>query len=410
MVVLDPLDLELVLAFAAVVTTAVIARWTALPITALEIIAGILLIALLGFQLPAGTDSVIVLGGLFIVFLAGFETGFGFLRANLRKALTVGLVGFLGPFLGLLAVLYYLVHAPLFISLVGATVLADTSISITYTTLQQYELADLPFGRLVLASTLCVNLAEDATVTTATVLSTPGFLYTVGVLGALAVAALLLPRLSKALEGSGGTQFTNIGARSLLLSLAVLALLSALVGVPGILFVFLMGLIFSRLVPPVAWKNYLSNIRPIAFALFIPLYFVAVGLKVNIQFVLTHWPLLLFLIVAASAFKMLALFPVVRSVFGRARAGPVTVLMNTRLTSATVILTLVLGLGLLPTGWYSIFISVVVVLALVSSAAVRAFPSFRSSTTARELFGGSDEAARSEPKSARTAFPGPLEL
>jgi hypothetical protein len=56
------------------------------------------------------------------------------------------------------------------------------------------------------------------------------------------------------------------------------------------------------------------------------------------------------------------------------------------------------------------FISVVVVLALLSSAGVRAFPCFRSSTTAREPFGGSEEAARSEPKSARTAFPGPLEL
>jgi|GEM_PF-2261319 len=410
MVAVNPLDLDLVVAFAAVVTTAVIARWTALPITALEILAGILLIALLGFQLPAGTDSVIVLGGLFIVFLAGFETGFGFLRANLRKALAVGLVGFLGPFLGLFVVLYYFVHAPLFISLVGATVLADSSISITYTTLQQYELADLPFGRLVLASTLCVNLAEDTTVTAATVLSTPGLLFTIGVLGALAVAALLLPRLSKALEGGGDAQFTNIGARFLLLSLAVLALLSALVGVPGILFVFLMGLILSQLVPPGSWKGYLSNVRPIAFALFIPLYFVAVGLKVDLAFVLANWSLLLALAAAATATKMLSLFPVVRSVFGKKRAGPVTVLMNTRLTSATVILSLLLGLGLITTGWYSVFISVVVVLALVSSASVRAFPSFRTVATARDLFDGPVNVAKSDPPSLRHPLPGPLDL
>jgi Kef-type K+ transport system membrane component KefB len=410
MVVVNPLDLDLVLVFSAVVVTAFIARWTSLPITALEIIAGILLIALLGFTLPAGTDSIIVLGGLFIVFLAGFETGFGFLRANLRKALTVGLAGFLGPFVGLFAVLYFVVHAPFFISLVGASVLADTSISITYTTLQQYDLADLPFGRLVLASTLCINLAEDFTVTTATVLSTPGFLFTVGVLGALAVAALLLPRLAKALEGSEKKQFTNIGARSLLLSLAVLALLSALVGVPGILFVFLMGLIFSQIIPPDAWRGYLSNVRPIAFALFIPLYFVAVGLKVNIQFVIAHWPLLLGLIVVASVLKILSLYPVVRQAFGAARAGPVTVLMNTRLTSATVILTLVLGLGLITAGWYSIFITVVVVLALASAAAVRAFPGFRSVAAARELFGAADPPAAPQSPLPRAPLPGPLEL
>lgn len=410
MAVLNALDLDLVLVFSSVVVTAFLARWTSLPITALEIIAGILLVTLLGFSLPAGTDSIIVLGGLFIVFLAGFETGFAFLRRNLRKALTVGLAGFFGPFVGLFVILYYVVHAPFLISLIGATVLADTSISITYTTLQQYDLADLPFGRFVLASTLCVNLAEDATVTTATVLTTPGFLFTIGVLVALAAAALLLPRLSKAVEGREAKQFTNVGARSLLLSLAVLALLSALVGVPGILFVFLMGLVFSQLLPPAAWKEYLANVRPIAFALFIPLYFVAVGLKVDLQFVLAHWPLLLGLVAAASALKMASLFPAVRSVFGARRAGPVTVLMNTRLTSATVILTLVLGLGLISTGWYSIFITVVVILALASSAAVRAFPAFRSVAAARDLFEGSEGSTSPAPFGPPTPMPGRLDL
>jgi Kef-type K+ transport system membrane component KefB len=410
MPVLNPLDLDLVLVFSAVVVTATIARWTSLPITALEIIAGIVLVALLGFTLPAGTDSIITLGGLFIVFLAGFETGFGFLRRNITRALTVGLAGFIGPFLGLFVILFYVIRAPFLISIIGASVLADTSISITYTTLQQYDLADLPYGRLVLASTLIVNLAEDATVTTATVLTTPEFLFTVGILGALAAAALLLPPLLKAVEGRGGKQFTNLGARSLLLSLAILALLSALVGVPGILFVFLMGLVFSELVPPAAWKEYLSNVRPIAFALFIPLYFVAVGVKVDFQFVIAHWPLLLGLVAAASALKIASLFPVVRSAFGKARAGPVTVLMNTRLTSATVILTLVLTLGLITTGWYSVFITVVVVLALGSSAAVRAFPGFQSAASARALFSGPDEELTRSPTGVTTPIPSRLEL
>jgi Kef-type K+ transport system membrane component KefB len=348
---------------------------------------------------------------LFIVFLAGFETGYGFLRQNLRRALTVGLAGFLGPFVGLFLLLFYVVRAPLLICVIGATVLADTSISITYTTLQQYDLADLPFGRLVLASTLCINLAEDATVTTATFLSTPGFLFTIGVLGALAVAALLLPRLARAVEGRDGPQFTNIGARALLLSLAVLALLSALVGVPGILFVFLMGLILSQLLPPSQWAAYLERIRPLAFALFIPLYFVAVGLKVDFSFVVAHWPLLLGLVAAASALKVASLYPAVRSVFGAERAAPITTLMNTRLTSATVILTLTLGLGLISAGWYSVLISVVVILALASSGAVRGFPGFRSVASARALFGADDAAAdsdspsRSPERSPAPAFP-----
>ena len=387
MVALTPngeVDLDLLLVFGTLIATALSARLLQLPITALEILAGIVLVGFFAFQLPVATDGILILGGLFIVFLAGLETNLAFLRANFRKAFTLGLVGFLVPFLGLFALLAYGVHAPLLISVIGATALADTSISIVYTTLHQFELTDLPFGRLVLAGTLVVNLIEDFSITTTTFLTTPGLLFTLGVLGALAVAALTLPSLAKftsARSNRGG--FTNLPARTLLFSLAVLAFLSTLVGVPGILFVFLMGLIFSQW----AGDGFLKDVRKLAFALFVPLYFLAVGLRVDVGFVLAHWPLLLAIAGAASALKIASLLPVTRSLFGERLAGPVTVLMNTRLTSATVILTLTVGLGLLPVSWYSLFIAVVVALALSSAASLRLFTAFQSAANARALFG-----------------------
>jgi Kef-type K+ transport system membrane component KefB len=381
-VVVDTLDLDLVVVFGAAVVTALFARWTQLPITAMEILAGILLVALLGFQLPVGTDSLLIFGSLLIVFLAGLETNLGFLRTNFRRAFTIGLGGFLVPFVGLFLLLYAGFHAPLFISIVGATALADTSISIVYTTLQQYDLTNLPFGRLILAATLSVNLVEDFTITAATVLTTAGILFTLGILAALAAAALLLPRLSKAVAGRATKSFTNINGRSLFFSLAVLATLSALVGVPGILFVFLMGLVFSEF----AGDEFLTDIRQIAFAIFVPLYFVAVGLKVDVDFVLAHWPILLVIVGVASALKIASIWPAARAYMGRHRAPSVAVLMNTRLTSATVILTLTLTLGLITVEWYSVFISAVVILALGSVLVLRSFPSFRTVASARSLF------------------------
>jgi Kef-type K+ transport system membrane component KefB len=379
----DPLDLVLVAAFGTIVATALISRWSKLPITALEIAAGILLVGITGFNLPAGTDSILILGSLFIVFLAGLETNFDFLRRNLKRALTVGLPGFLVPFGGLFLLLLWGLKAPWLIAIIGATALADTSISIVYTTLQQFELSQLPFGRLVLAVTLSVNLAEDLTITSTTVLTTPGFLFTLAVLGALAAAAIFLPRLQKAVRDPPGTlSFANLPARGLLFSLAVLALLSTLVGVPGILFVFLMGLLFSRW----ASEGFLKNIRQLAFAIFVPLYFLAVGLKVDPALIVSHWQWLAVIIAAATVLKIGTVWPLTRRVFGKERAGPVSVLLNTRLTSATVILTLMLGLGLLPIVWYSLFIAAVVLLALGSSMTLRAFPGFRSVAAAQALF------------------------
>jgi Kef-type K+ transport system membrane component KefB len=400
-VAVNALDLDLVVVFGTVIVTALIARWTHLPITALEILAGILLISFFGFGLPIGTDSLLIFGSLLIVFLAGLETNLGFLRANLGKALTVGLPSFLGPFVGLFVLFYEGLHAPLIVSVIGATALADTSISIVYTTLQQYDLTNLPFGRLILAATLSVNLAEDFTITTTSFLTTPGFLFTLGVLGALAAAALLLPRLSRLVgEHVSAPSFTNINGRVMFFSLAVLALLSALVGVPGILFVFLMGLMFSQF----AGARFLVNVQQIAFAIFVPLYFLAVGLKVNLAFVAANLPLLLVIVGAATALKLISTYPTARAFMGPARARPVAVLMNSRLTSATVILTLTLTLGILSVDWYSLFISVVVALALGSVLALRAFPAFRTPASAQALLTSSPEEERA-PGALRTPTP-----
>jgi Kef-type K+ transport system membrane component KefB len=160
-----------------------------------------------------------------------------------------------------------------------------------------------------------------------------------------------------------------------------------LVGVPGILFVFLMGLIFSQ------WVNedFIVDIRKLAFALFVPFYFLAVGLRVDFSFVLANWPYLVLLAAVASLLKIAALLPLARQYLGARLAAPVAVLMNARLTSATVILVLTLSLGLIDQKWYSLFVTVVFILALSSSASIRAFPGFRSIASARGLFGAGDD-------------------
>jgi Kef-type K+ transport system membrane component KefB len=378
-----PVEFDLAIIFGVVVGTAVLSRATQIPITALEIVAGIVLANVFLFQIPSSVGSLVTLGSLLIVFLAGFETNFDFLLEHARRAMLFGLAGFALPCAGLFFVLYGVAHAPLLVSVIGATALADTSISIVYTTLHQYELADLPFGRLVLAGTLAVNLLEDATVTTTTFVTAPALFFALAVLAALLLAALFLPRLSAWIHARFRSSFANVETRALLLSLAVLAALSTLVRAPGILFVFLMGLLFSRYSSP----KFLRDVRNFAFALFVPLYFLAVGLKVDFGSVAANLGLLGLLLAAGTGLKLAGLLPVARRAFGAERAAPVAVLMNTRLTSATVILLLSLTLGLLSAGWYSILIAAVVVLALASTLALRAFPAFRNPAAARATFG-----------------------
>lgn len=348
---------------------------------------GIVFANAVGFELPVSVGALVTLGSLLIVFLAGFETNLDFLTKHLKPALLLGVAGFLAPFAGLTFVLGYVLHAPLLVTVIGAAALADTSISIVYTTLQQYELADLPFGRLVLAGTLMINLMEDVTVTSATFLWSTAVVLTVVLLGVLLVAALVLPRLMNWVDARFGGSFSNVTTRALLFSLAILAGISTIIQVPGILFVFLMGLLFSRF----NRVALLADFRKFAFALFVPLYFVAVGLRVDLGFVGLNLAVLGTLVATASVVKMGSLFPVARRAFGPDRAPSVVTLMNARLTSATVILVLALSLGLIAELWYSLLITSVVILALGSAIVLRALPAYRSAEAAREKLGSLDE-------------------
>jgi Kef-type K+ transport system membrane component KefB len=213
---------ELVIVLIAVLGTALVAKVTNLPITALEIVAGIILIGAFGFTTPTVLAPFTALGSLLIVFLAGLETRLDYLRQNLRKAVLIGIPGFVVPFAGLWVLLDVGFHLPALIATIGATALADTSISIVYTTLHQYGLADLPFGRLVLASTLLVNLTEDSTITSATLWHNPGAIaLTIIVLVGLASVALFFPQLQRLLQKRTSATFTNITTRTSLLGLLV---------------------------------------------------------------------------------------------------------------------------------------------------------------------------------------------
>ena len=68
-------------------------------------------------------------------------------------------------------------------------------------------------------------------------------------------------------------------------------------------------------------EAFAANIRNIAFAIFVPLYFLAVGLKVNIDFVIAHIDVLVALIVVASVFKLASIYVTSAGSWGRSGRG-----------------------------------------------------------------------------------------
>jgi glutathione-regulated potassium-efflux system ancillary protein KefC len=78
-------------------------------------------------------------GAIVLTFLAGAELDPSVFARKWKEAVTVGLVGFFGPFLGAAAVAYYGLHWNLMASWLAGVALSTTSVAVVYAVMLQSD-------------------------------------------------------------------------------------------------------------------------------------------------------------------------------------------------------------------------------------------------------------------------------
>jgi Kef-type K+ transport system membrane component KefB len=91
-------------------------------------------------------------GALLLTFLAGAEIDPESLRAHLKESLSIGTVAFVGPFLGVLAFVFWVTGWPYQQALIGRIALATTSVAVVYAVLVESGLNQTELGKMILAA------------------------------------------------------------------------------------------------------------------------------------------------------------------------------------------------------------------------------------------------------------------
>ena len=259
-------------------------------------------------------------GLLLLLFLSGAETSKVFRREDRKEVAWLTIVGTGLPFVLALMLSAWLLHPAMAgptanrvsLTLIFAAAVAVTSVPVVSKIFADLKILHTRFARLVLS----VAILEDIVLWLALALATavagntrlsPGRLayHLVATMFFFGLGLTLVPRLLKRLFVS-----LNIVAPHSMVALALAVLLSYCViagalDVSLVIAAFLAGIAFSDNADRTI-SDALDAIRKVSFAIFIPLYFAIVGMKLDLRRGFSLWMVLLFL-AGSSAVKILSI-------------------------------------------------------------------------------------------------------
>lgn len=244
------------------------------------------------------------IGVLLLMFIAGLETDLAQLRKNWKSALAVAVGGIILPFAGGFAIgewFGFAYHNALFLGII----LSATSVSISVQVLKEMNRLNSPEGSTILGAAVIDDIL--VVVLLAVLMSFFGTGDDVSIsllIGkkllffAVAVIAgwLAVPRLMRWLAPLRVTEAVMTAALVILFGYAYFA---EWMGMAGIIGAFAAGIAIAQ----TPYKHVVeSKVEPIAYSLFVPVFFVSIGLSVSFKGLGSH----ILFVVVLSLFAILA--------------------------------------------------------------------------------------------------------
>ncbi|MEK3880339.1 MULTISPECIES: cation:proton antiporter [unclassified Paenibacillus] len=271
-----------------------------------KLLVGILLgPAVLGWVQPGGfIHYMSEIGVLLLMFIAGLETDLKQLRENWKSALAVAVGGILLPFIGgygIGAWFGFADHNALFLGVI----LSATSVSISVQVLKEMDRLNSPEGSTILGAAVIDDILVVILLAvlmsffgTGSDISIPLLIGKKLLFFAVAILAgwLAVPRLLRWLAPLRVTEAVMTAALVILFAYAYFA---ERMGMAGIIGAFAAGIAIAQ----TSFKQVVeSKVEPIAYTLFVPVFFVSIGLSVSFEGLGSH----ILFVVVLSLFAILA--------------------------------------------------------------------------------------------------------
>ena len=307
-------------------------------------------------------------GAVVLTFLAGAELEPAVMRRKWQEVSVVGVVGFLGPFLGCAFVARYVLGWAPTASWLGGIALSTTSMAVVYAVMLETGFNRTDFGKGILGACFVNDLG---TVLALGFMFAP-FTWRTVVFGGVSLAAIaLLPVVTPRLMNHYANRTAAFRTKWVLFNLFGLGALALWAGSEAVLPAYVAGMVLATALG--ADHAFIRRLRTLTIGFLTPIYFLRAGSFVSLPALAAAPLVFLALFAGKVGTKIFGLYPVIaRFRQPRDERWYYTLMMSTGLTFGTISALFGLTHGLVTQGQYSHLVAVVIGSAVIPTMVANA--------------------------------------
>ena len=310
----------------------VMQRWVAVSIALLEILVGAVAGNCIELTLTPWVNYLAGFGAILLTFLAGAEIEVGVIRRNFGSTMSIGLVGFVAPYLGVLAFAHFGLAWPWPQAQIAGIALSTTSVAVVYAVMIETGFNESEIGKIILAACFVNDLG---TVLALGIVFANYNLYLVGFAAASVAVLLALPWLAPWFFAWVGGRVSEPQIKFVLLLLFGLGGLANTAKSEAVLPAYLVGIVLAPVF--LRDRDLMHRVRVIAFAILTPFYFLKAGSLISASALVGSAGLIVIYLAVKMVTKFAGIWPLTKLFRFEPREGMyTTLLMSTGLTFGSI--------------------------------------------------------------------------
>jgi Kef-type K+ transport system membrane component KefB len=330
--------------------------WVAMSVALTEIVVGAIGGNLVGLPLAPWVNYLAGFGAILLTFLAGAEIDPQVVRRHFWSSMTIGVVGFLAPYLGVLLFAHYALAWPWPQAQIAGISLSTTSVAVVYAVMIETGFNQTEIGKVILAACFVNDLG------TVLALGLAFAHYDVWLVVFAAVTAIvlwLLPRFAPWFFHAVGERVSEPRTKFVALVLFFLGGLASVAGSEAVLPAYLVGMVLA---PTFLKDRELPHrMRIVAFTILTPFYFLKAGSLVEFRTVIAAAGLIGIFLALKMITKFVGILPLTKGFrFERREGMYTTLMMSTGLTFGSISALLGLTNHIIDRGQYTILVTAVI--------------------------------------------------
>lgn len=304
----------------------------AISVALIEIVVGAIAGNTVGLHITDWVNFLAGFGAILLTFLAGTEIDPRIVKKHFWSSMTIGMMGFFAPYLGVLAYAHWGAGWAWPQAQIAGISLSTTSVAVVYAVMVETGFNKTELGKIILAACFINDLG---TVLALGIVFAHYDLWMLLFGAVTAVTIVLLARFAPRLFKSLGNRVSEPQTKFVSLILLGLGGLASVAGSEAVLPAYLVGM---ALAPAFLAEHELAHrMRIIAFSILTPFYFLKAGSLVAAHSVVTSIGLIAVFLGIKMTTKFVGILPLTRyHEFDRREGMYTTLLMSTGLTFGTI--------------------------------------------------------------------------